>query len=186
MRMSENQQFGFKWEKWTLEQLHQHGYPDARLVSQYFADKDIMLGTMPIEVKAARPKEHWTSYARTRWQFDVSRVPRSVDCIVILVAVDSDGAPYPFIVPSWMVWDRYNVHITSHPLVFRGRLAPCLNNWANVGLVKQIHRCKSGQLSLFDIMGNGDSLEKNRLDIGKPLSPHFKISLSPFPKGASL
>lgn len=169
MRLSEPQAFGFQWEKWVLDQLHLRGYTDARLLVDYKAHTDIMLGTMPIEVKAARPRNHFTHCYRTRWQFDTSRLPRQIDHVVILVALDFDQRAYPFIVPSWLIGDRYNVHITSHPTKFKGLLAPCLEAWGNVASVKLLHDHYAGQLAL-EIMGTVSS--KNN-PISTAPNPHF-------------
>lgn len=184
MRMSGTQRWGLEWELWALEQLHDQGYSSARLVSNYFSDRDIMLGSMPIEVKAARPKNHWTNCLRTRWQFDVSRVPKDFDCVVILVAVDSQEQPHPFICPSWLMWTRYNIHITSHPTKYRGLFASCLNNWANVELIAMIHAKYAGQGPLFK-MGTGDSLSKspngdtfNAQRSDPKTCPHFPIGVT--------
>lgn len=161
MRMSGNQKFGFEWEKWVLRELHKRGYEDARLVSNWFADVDILLGSMPIEVKAAHPRKHWAGRCwRLRWQFDTSRVPRSVDCIIVLVALDYQNLPYPFIVPSWLVGDRYNIHITSHPTVYKGLFSPCLFRWGNVGTTKLLHDHYNGQAPLPGL-GTGDNSIKS-------------------------
>lgn len=184
MRLSQKQRWGLEWEYWALEQLHARGHTDARLVSNYFSDRDIMLGSMPIEIKAARPHHHWTNCLRTRWQFDVARVPKNFDSVVILVAVDSQEQPHPFIVPSWLCWNRYNIHITSHPTKYRGLFAFCLNNWANVELVQAIHAKYNGQGPLFK-MGTGDNLSKSlngdtfqAQPLDPKTCPHFPIGVT--------
>lgn len=183
MRMSTKQIFGFEWEEWTLNELHEQGYRDARLVSNWFANTDIMLGSMPIEVKAAHSRRHWSGrYWRMRWQFDVSRMPRSVDSIIVCVAVDYQNLPYPFIIPSWLVGDRYNIHITSHPTVYRGVFAPCLFRWGNVGTTKLLHDHYAGQ-ALFPCLGTGDnSIKSHDGDSFSDLRSRL-VPLSPFPIG---
>lgn len=184
MRMSSNQRFGFEWEKWVLLELHKQGYKDAHLVSNWFADVDILLGSMPIEVKAANPCKHWTGRCwRNRWQFDVSRVPRKFDCIVVLVALDEQQNPYPFIVPSWLVWSRHNVHITSHPTLYKGLFAPCLNAWGAIEAVKNIHNHYNGQAPLPGL-GTGDSPIKSQNGDGFNDPACRRIPLSPVPIGA--
>lgn len=145
--LGHDQRFGLQWEKWALQRLHELNYTDARLVSNFFADIDIMLGNLPIEVKAAHPRRHWAGGVyRLRWQFDVSRLPKLVDSIVIFVAVAE--RPYPFIVPSWLLSCRSNVHITSHPATYRGWYAPYLENWSVVQAGLEVRQRFAGQILL--------------------------------------
>lgn len=185
MRMSESQRFGLDWEIWVLNELHKRAWKDAHLVSDYFAGVDIMLGSVPIEVKAALPKKHWAGgCCRHRWQFDVSRLPRWSDSVVIMVAVDRETA-YPFVCPSWLLFDRHNIHITSHPNCYRGRLACCLNNWANVNLVQQMHSRYAGQASLWE-MGTGDKPAETLNVYKKLANTRIQAGLSPVPIGVEL
>lgn len=185
MRMSKTQRFGLDWEKKALKKLHEVGYNDAYLVSDYFAGVDIMLGSVPIEVKAALPKRHWAGgIYRWRWQFDVSRIPKWSDSVVILIAV-TNGMAYPFVCPSWLLFDRHNIHITSHPNCYRGRLACCLNNWANVNLVQQMHSRYAGQASLWE-MGTGDKPAKTQNWDAQRIDARIQAGLSPVPIGGTL
>jgi hypothetical protein len=149
MRLSTNQAVGFFWEKVTLEKLHGLGYGQARLVSNFFAGVDIMLGSLPIEVKAANARPHWAGGCiRQRWQFDVTRLPKWSDSIVILVAIAE--IPYFFIVPSWAIGHgRHNLHITSHPLAYKGALSPHLENWQAIEAGLAIKQIYAGQLPIF-------------------------------------
>jgi hypothetical protein len=146
--LGHEQRFGLKWEQWALGMLHTQGYRDARLVSNFFADIDIMIGNLPVEIKAATARRHFSKpgYTRLRWQFDVSRLPKLVDSIVILIAVAEQ--PYPFIVPSWLLACRSNVHITSHPLSYRGWYAPYLANWSMIQTGLEMRQRFNGQLHL--------------------------------------
>lgn len=182
--MSRSQKFGLEWELWALEQLKSRGYNSARIVSNWLASVDIMLGSLPIEVKAATPRPHYSGRLwRKRWQFDVSRLPQAVDSLVILIAVDQ-GQGYPFIVPSWLLGFRHNVHLTSHPAKYRGYFAQFLNNWLWVDVALAVRSHYAGQLVLP--LGTGDSYKNNldgdvlRIDAGiaRPLSP------SPLAQGA--
>lgn len=148
MKFSTNQAMGYFWEKVALEKLQGLGYGQARLVSNFFAGVDILLGDLPIEVKAANCRPHWAGgIIRNRWQFDVSRRPQWVDSIVILVAIAE--APYFFIVPSWILGTRHNVHITSHPLAYRGSFAPHLDNWGAIEAGLALRQMYAGQLPIF-------------------------------------
>lgn len=184
MRMSKDQKFGLYWEKWALCRLHELGFTDARLVSDWFADVDIMLGSTPVEVKAANKKRQWTGrYNRYRWQFDVSRLPKWSDSLVILVAVDQ-GTPYLFVCPSWLLYGRWNVHITSHPTFFRGRLASCLENWANVALVQRVCLRYFGQMTLWE-MGTGVTPIKSLSGDAELSRLAIQMGLSPVPAGVT-
>lgn len=182
MRLSKNQRMGLEWEEWVLSQLHQMGYKDAFLVSNYFAHVDIFLGPLPIEVKSAHEKRHRAkkNYWRSRWEFDTSRLPKGIDSLVVLVALVDK--PYPFIVPSWMVGGRYNIHITSHPEAYRGFFKQFLNNWEWVSRTLAIRSKYAAQMPL-PLMGTGDSVKSGL--IGDSFHGHGAIRepLSPFPIG---
>lgn len=177
--MSTSQKFGLIWEQWTVNELKARGYSEARLVSNYFASVDILLGTLPIEVKAATPRDHYSGKIwRKRWQFDVSRLPQAVDSLVILIALDH-GQAYPFIVPSWLIGLRHNVHITSHPEKYRGYFARFLNNWEWVNVALAIRARYSGQI--FLLMGTGDSYKNNLNGDTLRIDATILMGLSPSP-----
>lgn len=147
---SPDQKFGMFWERVVLEKLHEAGYNQAKLIANFLADVDIMLGNLPIEVKAANPKSHLSGRHRSRCQFDVSRLPKGVDSVVVLVAVCEQ--PYFFVVPSWVLFGRYNIHITSHPTVYRGQFAQYLGNWGVIEAGLAIRQMFAGQMTLFQEM----------------------------------
>jgi hypothetical protein len=157
--MSQSQRMGLEWERWTVDQLKARGYGEARLVSNWLASVDIMLETLPIEVKAANPKNHRVGrYWRKRWQFDALRLPSGVDSLVIMIAL-VDDQPYPFIVPSWLMGFRYNVHLTSHPEKYKGYFARFLNCWEWVDVALAIRARYAGQYLLP--LGTGDNPQDN-------------------------
>lgn len=177
--MSRTQKFGLKWEQWALNELKARGYSEARLVSNYFASVDILLGTLPIEVKAATPRDHYSGKVwRRRWQFDVSRLPQAVDSLVILIALDH-GQVYPFIVPSWLIGLRHNVHLTSHPEKYRGYFARFLNNWEWVNVALAIRAKYAGQI--FLPLGTGDSYKNNPNGGILRIDAPIRVALSPSP-----
>lgn len=153
--MSYNQKMGLFWEKWVLERLHEQGYGQARLVSNYFADIDIMLGNLPIEVKAATGRRHWAGCHRTRWQFDVSRGLKGIDKAIVLVAVAEK--PYAFVVPSWEMTQRYNIHITSHPMAYRGLYSKYLEAWEVVDMGLEVRAMFAGQLFMPGLVEVGSA-----------------------------
>ncbi len=177
--MSKEQKFGLQWEKWAVDQLKARGYSEARLVSNWLASVDIMLGTLPIEVKAANPKWHYsTRCKRLRWQFDTSRLPSGVDSLVILIAVDQ-GQTYPYIVPSWILGGRHNVHLTSHPTRYKGYFAQFLNCWEWVNVALVVRARYTGQYLLP--LGTGDN-SLNNLEWGQfSQLGEIKKGLSPSP-----
>ena len=128
------QQFGFLAEVWAYNVLLSRGY-QAKLIANFCADSDIMIdGCCHCEVKISRQLRRCVrpGYYRPYWNFDLSRVPRNRDSVVILVCQDGFGDWYPFVAPSWYFSRRYTVNITSHPKVYRGYLADTLNCWGNV------------------------------------------------------
>lgn len=145
--MSFSQRMGAIWEQWALERLHQQGYSQARLVSNYFANVDIMLNNLPIEVKAAQGRRHWAGGVnRTRWQFDTSRGP-TCDHIKILVAVAE--RPYAFVVPSWAGTPRHNISITSHPMAYSGLWAKYLEAWSMIEAGLVVRSVYAGQMAML-------------------------------------
>lgn len=132
--LSERQNFGFMAEMWVHNVLLKKGY-QSKLIADFNADSDILIdGCCHCEVKISRPtmRRVRPGYYRPVWNFDLSRMPRGRDSVVILVCQDRFGDWYPFIAPSWYFFRRYRVNITSHPTRYRGYLADCLNCWGNV------------------------------------------------------
>jgi hypothetical protein len=130
----EKQRFGLLAECWTVEQLCKRGY-DAKLNREFTADYDILIdGILRCEVKIARNTLRLVraGYRRPCWQFDLSRSKQHQDMVFILICEDSQRYWYPFIVPSWFLFGRWGFNITSHPTIYHGMLANCLDNWSNV------------------------------------------------------
>lgn len=155
--LSEMQRFGLSGEQWALAQLQALGY-QAHLVSDWFADVDLIISSiLPCEVKLARPRRHRAHghHWRIRWQFDTGRMPANVDSLAILICEDDSGERWPYLVPSWLIWPRRTIQITSHPERYRGRLAGCLNAWSNVEMVLAERRKRAGQLTLPLLAGLG-------------------------------
>lgn len=150
MNLSAPQRYGLKAEQWTARQLSEMGY-HARLLSLWTADFDILIDNLLCcEVKISRsyPCQTRPGCYRSTWRFDLSRLPGHLDMIVILICEDTNQVWWPYIVPSWYFFGRTSANITSHPQKYRGYLAGCLNNWANVGLVMAQRQRFSYQLPL--------------------------------------
>jgi hypothetical protein len=151
MNLCQAQRFGLMAEQWAVAELQKRGY-EARLISLFTADSDIILsGGVMVEVKISHCRKRYIrpGYSRPCYFFDLHRLPRHRDSIVILICQDNLGDWYPFIAPSWYFFGRYRVNITSHPTQYRGYLADCLERWNNIDTV--LARCKnnSPQLPLF-------------------------------------
>lgn len=149
-RLSYLQRVGLAGERWAAAQLAQRGY-SVHSISDWCADSDLLLESiLPVEVKIARPGRRWAhgSVWRTNWMFDVARLPQSVDSLAILICEDDQAARWPFVVPSWMLWGRATVSITSHPTRYRGRLAEYLHAWPVVDQVLDQRRRIAGQMVL--------------------------------------
>jgi len=147
---SASQALGLAGEQWAAAELQARGY-SAQLCSDWLADVDMILeGCCPVEVKLARPhsQRHGAGW-RDRWQWDVSRLPRNVDSLVILIAEDRAGRLWVFVVPSWLLWSRKTIQITSRPGKYRGWLAAHLEAWPVVDRVLEERRRRlGGQLLL--------------------------------------
>lgn len=148
-QFSPRQRLGLAGEQWAARQLQALGHT-AQPVADWLADVDLIIDSiLPCEVKLARPRWQYVraGYRRLRWQFDVARLPVGVDSLVILICETADGEHYPYLVPSWLLWDRKTIQITSHPRKYQGRLAGYLNAWSNVELVLNERRRRAGQQS---------------------------------------
>lgn len=154
MNLSASQKFGLAAEEWVTRQLLAQGYP-AKLVSQYFSNHDIRIGPLAVEVKAARPKPYQSKPGvwRYRWQFDTSRPLKGVDFIYVLVC-SYEGRLYPYICPSWEIFGRSTVQITSPPPKYRGRLAGNLFQWPNIDRVMAEVQKRNQQLPLLQFEDN--------------------------------
>lgn len=156
MNLSAEQRLGLEGELWAQSELTARGW-QARLCSDWLADVDLVLeGCVPVEVKLSRPhRQSNGQYPRTRWQWDLARLPRTVDSLVILIARDEQRVNWPFIAPSWLFFGRgvKTVALTSHPLAYaqrgRGYLAPYFEAWPTVAQVVATRLRLAGQLSLF-------------------------------------
>lgn len=156
MNLGAEQRLGLKGELWALDELAARGW-QVRLCSDWLADVDLVLeGCVPVEVKLSLPHRQSNGRRmRTRWEWDLARLPRTVDSLVILIARDEQGVNWPFIAPSWLFFGRgvKTAALTSHPLAYaqrgRGYLAPYFEAWSSVGQVVATRLRLAGQLSLF-------------------------------------
>lgn len=133
MRLSPRQRVGFRAEWWALEQIANRSFP-AEFNQSYTGDYDILINNiLRCEVKFSHQiiRKVRPGLYRPCWQFDI-RTKIDRDMLFILICEDKAGQWYPFIVPSWYLFLRCKVQITSHPLVYRGMYADCLNCWQNI------------------------------------------------------
>lgn len=124
-------QLGALGERIVLEALTKAGYearPSERKRGEHFDvwAKDLTTGEIfRIEVKIARPakdkKYHFTLYK-------AGRTDHAHASWVVLLAVSNTGLPTPFVVPTQAIAHQRQAVITSHPLKYRGKLAPYRQN----------------------------------------------------------
>jgi len=146
------QRIGLEAEQWLAELLTAQGH-QVSLVSDFFAEIDLLLYAdvpLPIEVKLARQTFRRVKGKRyARWQFNIGRLPQNVESIVCLIA-DINGERFTYVVPSWYLWDRQQVQLTSHPVKYRGWLFEFLERWQTIDEVLAARRrYASMQLPLF-------------------------------------
>jgi hypothetical protein len=150
MNLSACQRYGLEGEQWAARQLSDMGY-HARLLSLWTADFDILIDNLlccEVKISRSRLRRVRPGYYRPTWSFDLARLPRHMDMVVILICEDDYQTWWPYVVPSWYFFGRNSVNITSHPQKYRGYLAGCLHNWSNVGLVMAQRQKYSYQLPL--------------------------------------
>lgn len=154
--LSRSQRFGLTIERWVTSELIDRGH-SAVLVSDFNASYDILVGGhLPVEVKAAVATRQWTGRQwRDRWQFCLSGGLdyHKQDFLYVLVAVDTAGAIYPYVVPSGFIGGRQHISLTSHPEKYRGWLRSHLSAWQYVDTVsawRYRFNQNGPQLSLFD------------------------------------
>lgn len=169
--MSKEKKFGLQGERWAMEKLEKRGY-QVTMVSDFFSDIDLVIdGVLACEVKIALPRVQRVrpGYWRHRWQFDCSRLPQSVDSLVILIAEDTAGFRYPFCVPSYAIIGRgtKTPTVTSHPLRYSGWLAEYRDSWSQVDSLLSLRQRQSGQYSLFQELWG--KIETRSVDAPQPL-----------------
>lgn len=134
--MSRKQWIGLCGERWVAGQIEQMGLR-CRLLPDYMqAGADLIVEErLLVEVKIARPtirkvrNKSGTISVSTRWQWDVSSVKCLAATVLILVAEDHDRICHPYVLPAWIMADRSQFQITSHPIKYTGLLADFLYNW---------------------------------------------------------
>lgn len=153
---SPSQNIGLYGEYWVKCQLDLLGY-SARL-KPLFNNRgcDLMVDSLPVEVKFSRPCAKWKKLqsgifqGHPRWQWKVEAVD-TADRVLILVAEDSHGFFYPFILPGVLMAHRRTFEINSHPAKYKGILAQFLNNWSVIDYMLKKQYQDGGQLSLVGV-----------------------------------
>lgn len=127
---------GLCGERWVCGQIEQLGLRCRMLPDFMEPGADLIVeDRLQVEVKYARQtsrrridRQTGAVYVYDRWQWNLQTFDGMNAKVLILVA-ESGGACYPFILPAWMMIDRGNFQITSHPTRYRGILADFLENW---------------------------------------------------------
>jgi len=128
-------------EVWVFHQLRKRGHK-PQFTEWNTPNCDLKVGTLPIEVKFARPTVR-AGRQQKRWQFYLSPTSQQMtgEWVAILVAQDLDRKKYPFIVPGSMFKTRTHVQLTSHPTQYRGWLAKFRNRWDVIDyIIKETYR----------------------------------------------
>lgn len=151
--LSELQQLGRSYEDIAVELLKKRGY-HARCVDSFLSDTDIKVDFLDVEVKAARPTMRYVrrGYYREAWQFDVSRIPKDRDLLVMLCCVTSKDSLYWYLIPSWLVVSRQTIFITSHPEKYKGMWAKYREKWSMIDSVYNQRAIRLGQLKLDGVI----------------------------------
>lgn len=183
MKMSAAQAYGQKGELWALTEFQARGH-DARLITQWTDKYDIVVDDiLPVEVKLSRPT--WRTirpgYKRQTWFFDVARIPQDQDFLLLLIAEDGFGQFWPHLVPSFHVFGRKTISITSHPRQYKGFWSEALNRWSVIDWLINI-RQQFNQIPLW----TGDSLHKSPEWGQNEAQRGIQNTLSPFPIGVTL
>ena len=184
MRMSWKQHYGLRGEEWAASELGSRGY-EVKVISDWSDQYDLVVnGVLPVEVKISRfcMRQVRPGYRRATWFFDVARIPQDQDFLLLLIAEDQFGQFWPHLVPSFHVFGRSTIAITSHPRQYKGFWSAALNRWSVIDWLINI-RQQFDQPLLF--MGTGDSLSKspngdkllaNQAD--QKTCPHFPIGVT--------
>jgi len=142
--MSEAQFVGLCGERWVAAQIEQLGLKCRILPSFTEPGADLIVeDRLQVEVKYARQtsrrridRKTGVVYRYDRWQWNLQKFDGMNAKVLILVA-ESGGACYPFVLPAWMMIDRPNFQITSHPTRYRGILRDFLDNWGVLQFILQ-------------------------------------------------
>lgn len=154
MMYGREQYYGLQGERYALLQLLDRGY-DARLVSDFFSDVDIIVdGLLRVEVKTAAA--HWhkakAGVWRARWQFNLTRLSREGDYVVICLCEVPNGRDRfnAFVIPSALLlpMGRRHLQITSNPAAFKGWASTYREQWQVIEQMLQRVRHHAGQLAL--------------------------------------
>lgn len=184
MRQSWKQRYGNIGEQWAMDEFKSRGY-EARLVSDYFADYDILLnGLLPVEVKLSRTylRKVKPGYYAPTWCFDTARIAPHQDYLLLLICEDQFRQFHPFLIASHLVQGRQTIAITSHPRKYKGFWCTTLNRWSVIDWLICTRQRLGQQLPL---LGTGDSQEKTH-EWGQNIAQRaIPLALSPFPIGVS-
>lgn len=174
MSLTSNQLYGLLGEELVLGYIQSMGY-HARLLSDFCDTLDLMVeGVLGVHVKTSRLRyqKMRPGYYRQYWHFNVSNVPDNVDSLVVLVCEDSLKRYWFYPLPSWMVWRRSTINITSHPLVYTGRLKDLRDNWAILPKLiarrmKQVHQIELPETDEFfnGTIKKGELCQSLKLDL---------------------
>ena len=157
--MSTKQKIGFSGELWAYEALTKLGYtvtipPDFSEECHDLTIDDRLCCEVKRANQKTRKRQLKTKVSEyPRWQWDVSAVTGK-DCVLILIAVDDQGIHHPFIMPAWVMADRSNFEINSHPHDYRGFIASFLGAWEVVEFMLSAQIKKSENITMWRLMSD--------------------------------
>lgn len=145
-----DQIFGHAGEQWAFNQLAARGY-HPRFDPDFNAPgRDLIVYGLPVEVKIARPTLRCVHGKwRKRWQWFIHPTTAQLgEYALVLIAEDSQGKRYPYVVPGSAVGNRSQVQLTSHPDKYSGWIAKYLHRWDTIDYLA--HEVYANQGPLFD------------------------------------
>ena len=148
--LSVNQRTGLAGETYAAGLLLERGYNVTIPANFLCPNTDLLINGLPVEVKLALPTVRTVrpGYTRTRWQFNIGNVP-ATDRVYLIIARDTAGQHWPYIVPSAVLINRPHIQLTSHPTHYAGFIAPFLHAWTVIDYLLTRQYQNAGQLALL-------------------------------------
>jgi len=145
-----DQIYGYEGECWAFDQLVDHGYHPRFDPDFHAPGRDLIVNGLPVEIKIAHPTYRSDrGTLRKRWQWFIHPTTHAIgEYALILIADDSTGKRYAYIVPGSAIGHRTHIQLTSHPDKYRGWIAKFRNRWDTIEYLAQ--EVYANQGPLFD------------------------------------
>jgi hypothetical protein len=153
---SKEQQMALESELWIADKLSKMGY-QVYMPTDFNAECCDLLIARPdnayklcVEVKLSR--QHMYKGRYPRWQWNVAAIDNK-DRVLILIAEDSSGQRWCFVMPGHVMHTRSSFQIISHPSKYGGLISPHLERWETVDfMLGKLPYRDPRQLELFEGM----------------------------------